>query len=140
MTEDTGSRVAGREEVAAIVHEVFDGWIAGHGAARITCAFDINTGPCSEFAEEVVDLVLARFPGTEIESEDYEDYLNHDGLTAQGIHYYVKAGGWYFDASERNGVWSPDALPTCHSIRICATSMDEDDSDPGDREELQHLP
>lgn len=41
-----------------------------------------------------------------------------DGLSAQGMHYYVRANGVVFDAS---GVFSPDQLPICHSIRICAT-------------------
>lgn len=119
--------IAGREEIAAVVNEVYGIWLAGGGSEKVTCPFDINTGPCCDFAGDVVNLVLERFPGTDIDVEDYEDYLCLDGLTAQGIHYYVKADNWYFDASERSGVHSPDMLPTCHSIRICASSIDGED-------------
>lgn len=120
-------RKAAREDVAAVVEEVYADWIAGNGTQEVTCSFDINTGPCCDFAEDVARVVLERFPGTDIEVEDYEDHLRLDGLTAQGVHYYVKADSWYFDASMREGVHSPDVLPTCHSIRICASRMDEDD-------------
>lgn len=131
QTSQTTERPTGaaKEDIARIVREVFALWLDGHGSAKVTCAFDINTGPCCEFADHVVEVVLERFPGTEIEVEDYEDYLRLDGLTSQGIHYYVKAGGCYFDASERDGVHSPDVLPTCHSLRICASSVDEDEDE-----------
>lgn len=121
--------VARREDIAAIVHEVYASWLQDAGANKVTCAYDINSGPCEEFAGDVVNTVLERFPGTEIDIEDYEDYLNGDGLTAQGIHYYVKAGSWYFDASERDGVTTPDILPTCNSIRRYAKSLGEDIDD-----------
>lgn len=122
-----GLRTATREDVAAIIREVYASWLAGDGPYAITCPFDVNSGPCCDFADEVVDVVLARFPGTEIEVEDYEDHLRSEGLTAQGIHYYVKADGCFFDASEPEGVLSPDLLPTCRSIRICAAPLDEDE-------------
>lgn len=120
---------ATREDVAALVEEVYARWLAGEGSETVTCPFDVNTGPCLDFAEDVANLVLERYPGTEVEVEDYETHLNLDGLTSQGIHYYVKVDGWYFDASERKGVHSPDLLPTCRSLRICASPLaDEHES------------
>lgn len=121
--------IASREDIAAIVEEVYQSWLAGNGAEKVDGPYDINTGPCSEFAEEVVASVLERFPDTEIEVEDYEDYLNREGLTTGDIHYYVTSGPWYFDASMRDGVSTPDILPTCRSIRISASSIDEDEDE-----------
>ncbi|MNU48758.1 hypothetical protein D3C71_376840 [compost metagenome] len=132
MTTVSASRPATFDEVSAIVHEVYANWLA----EKVTCAYDINSGPCCDFAGDVVDLVIERFPGTEIDIEDYEDYLNEDGLTAQGIHYYVKFGNWYFDASRPDGVGSPDYLPTCHSIRICAKSLDDEQTELDEDDEL----
>jgi hypothetical protein len=117
------------QDVAAIVSEVYDNWLAGDGAEVVTCDYDINSGPCWDFANDVVDLVLERFPGTDIEVEDYEDHLGANGLTSQSIHYYVKFGNRYFDASRPEGVPSPDFLPTCRSIRICARPLDGEDID-----------
>lgn len=131
MTEVITTRTALREDVEAIVREVFADWMAGNGSEKVTCAYDINSGPCCDFAGDVVDVVLQRFPGTEIEVEDYEDYLSLDGLTANGIHYYVKLADWYFDASRPEGEPSPDYLPTCREIRRYASPVD------GDGEELE---
>lgn len=136
MTTDTEGKKASREDVSAIVKEVYEKWIAGEGAARVSCAYDINSGPCCDFAGDVVDHVLERFPGTEIDVEDYEDYLKDEGLTAQGIHYYVKFGNWYFDASRPDGEPSPDYLPTCRSIRICASSLDDEETEMEEDDEL----
>lgn len=122
------------EQIAAIVNEVYKLWIEGEGGPHVTCAFDINSGPCGEFADHVVAVVQERFPETEIEVEDYADWLARDGLSSQSIHYYVRANGMVFDASRRDGVFSPDQLPTCHSIRICA-ARDDDVSDDLDDEE-----
>jgi hypothetical protein len=132
MTTEAASRTATRQDVSTIVQEVFANWIAGEGGEKVTCAYDINSGPCCDFAGDVVDLVLERFPGTEIDVEDYEDHLRDEGLTAQGIHYYVKFGNWYFDASRPDGEPSPDYLPTCRSIRICATSFDDEEMEEDD--------
>lgn len=127
MTTEAAGRTATRQDVSKIVHEVYANWISGDGGKNVTCAYDINSGPCSDFAGDVVDLVLERFPGTEIDVEDYEDHLKEEGLTAQGIHYYVKLDNWYFDASRPDGEPSPDYLPTCRSIRICASSLDDEE-------------
>ena len=132
MTEVIATKTAQREDVEAIVREVFADWLAGNGSEKVASAYDINTGPCSEFAGEVVDIVLRRFPDTEIELEDYEDYLRLDGLSANGIHYYVKMGDWYFDAARPQGEPSPDHLPACREIRRYASPVD------GDEEELQN--
>lgn len=121
-------RVAGREDVEAVVREVLAAWLAGKGEPNVTCVYDINSGPCAEFADEVVEAVLERFPDTKIEVEDYADYLAAEGLTAQGIHYYVKMDCWYFDASVPEGTVTPDCLPTCRSIRICAEPIDGDEA------------
>ncbi|WP_327210765.1 hypothetical protein [Rhizobium leguminosarum] len=133
MMTEADQATATREDVAAIVQEVRDAWISATGPANVTSVYDINSGPCYDFACEVVDLVLERFPGTEIDVEDYEERLYEDGLTAQGIHYYVILDGWYFDASRPKGEASPDYLPTCQSIRICATSLEggEDNCEQG---------
>lgn len=138
MTDESPRAVATRGDVAMIVKEVRDLWISDEGPANVTCVYDINSGPCSDFAGEVVDVVLERFPGTEIDVEDYEDHLNANGYTAQGIHYYVKLGDWYFDASETDGVASPDYLPTCRSIRICASSVDDDGEDFEEDDAVDH--
>jgi hypothetical protein len=129
MPTEASSASATRQDVTGIVREVYANWIAGEGGEKVTCAYDINSGPCCDFAGDVVDLVLQRFPGTEIDVEDYEDYLKDEGLTAQGIHYYVKFDNWYFDASRPDGEPSPDYLPTCRSIRICASSLDDEETE-----------
>jgi hypothetical protein len=131
MRNDDPVLLPSRESISAIVAEVFEAWLQGAGSQKVTCAFDINSGPCSDFAEDVVSIALARFPGADIEVEDYEDYLSLEGLSAQGIHYYVRFENWYFDASMPDGMPSPDFLPTCRSIRICATSLEEDE-EPSD--------
>lgn len=113
------------EQIAKIVEEVRDGWIA-EGAAGVTCVFDINSGPCYEFAGDVVSLVQERFPETVADIEDYADWLAADGLESQSIHYYVRAGGMVFDASCPEGAVTPDILPTCRSIRICAVPIGGD--------------
>ncbi len=136
MTDEISTRVALREDVETIVREVLADWLAGNGAERVTCIYDINSGPCCDFAGDVVDRVQERFPGTEIDVEDYEDYLKLDGLTANGIHYYVKLDDWYFDASRPEGEPSPDYLPTCREIRRFASPIDGDDED--DQEDDEH--
>jgi hypothetical protein len=127
MNAEAPSRVATREDVEKIVNEVYADWLAGNGAEKVTCAYDINSGPCCDFANDVAALVEERFPGTEVEVEDYEDYLALDGLTANGIHYYVKCAGWYFDAARPEGEPSPDYLPTCREIRRYASPVDGDE-------------
>lgn len=116
-------RQATREDVALIVNEVLEKWLNGEGEPNVSCVYDINSGPCESFAADVVESVLERFPDTQIEVEDYENHLNLDGLAANGIHYYVKMGNWYFDASVPEGTFSPDCLPTCKSIRLFATPL-----------------
>lgn len=137
VTEQTMNRVALRADVEAILNEVFADWMTGNGSAIVTCVYDIVSGPCCDFAGDVVDRVLQRFPDTEIDVEDYEDYLNLDGLTANGIHYYVKLGNWYFDAARPEGVPSPDYLPTCKEIRQYASSIGgSDDLEDDDTSEI----
>jgi len=117
--------VATNEQIAGIVNEVLKQWL-DEGIEKATCVFDINTGPCELFANDVVVLIQERYPETPAEVEDYADWLALDGLESQSIHYYVRANGAVFDASRPEGVPTPDYLPTCRSIRICATSVDED--------------
>lgn len=126
MAEVSPSTSIARAEAAAVVHEVLATWLAGNGAPNVTCVYDINSGPCCDFAEEVADLLQTRHPGAEIHVEDYEDYLRSEGLTADGIHYYVRVGDWYFDASRPDGEPSPDYLPTCREIRRFASHIDDD--------------
>lgn len=121
------------EAASLIVKAAKARWTAPGYHPHVTCAGDINMGPCSEFAEEVVEELLQRFPDCDARVMDTVDVLEEYGRENGDYHAFVAVGGRYYDSTEPGGVFDPTQLRIVHRIWSRATPVEEEDevSAPG---------
>jgi hypothetical protein len=113
------------EAASLIVKAAKARWTAPGYHPHVTCAGDINMGPCSEFAEEVVEELLQRFPDCDARVMDTVDVLEEYGRENGAYHAFVAVGGRYYDSTEPDGVSDPTGLRIVYRIWDQATPVED---------------
>jgi hypothetical protein len=119
--------------VPDIVRMVEERWLVPGYHPHVTCAGDINMGPCSEFADEVIYEILERFPDCDARLMDTIDVLEEWGRENGDYHAFVAVGGRYYDSTKPEGVSDPTQLRIVYDIwrhaKPIETSEEEDGED-----------
>lgn len=102
--------------VPDIVRAVEQRWLTPGYHPHVECAGHINMGPCSEFADEVIDEILQRFPDCDARLMDTIDVLEEYGRENDDYHAFISVGGRFYDSTEPDGVGNPLGLRLVHDI------------------------
>jgi hypothetical protein len=116
-----------RTAVPEIVRAVTERWLVPGYHPHVQGIGDINMGPCSEFADEVIDEILQRFPDCNARLMDTIDVLEEYGRENGDYHAFVAVGGRYYDSTEPDGVSDPTQLRIVYRIWDQSTLVEPDE-------------
>ena len=123
-----------KASVPDIVRAVEQRWLTPGYHPHVECAGHINMGPCSEFADEVIDEILQRFPDCDARLMDTIDVLEERGRENDDYHAFVSVGGRYYDSTEPDGVSHPTQLDLVYRIVKQSRPVDGEDDEEDDQD------